>query len=1448
MTQDQHPEDRELLEFIEGRLSSERASVVGDHLLSCNTCCQRLDRLQQRSETQPHSPIGEKQKEADREISPTTITRSRDPSGHPKKIDRYVIKRVLGSGGFGRVYLAYDPDMERSVAIKVPNTTEGSRFDVEAFVSEARHAARLNHDRIVKCYDVQRNGDAPFIVQEYIDASNLKQWCKSHSPDEKNVINLLIDIVAGIQHAHENGLYHRDLKPANILINQQQRASITDFGLALHASSQRIRDQAISGTLPYMSPEQTRAETHSLDGRSDIWSIGVIMYELLTQRRPFGGESSNSVFDSIQHEEPKRLREWKPGISPELERICLRCLEKRKSRRYIATELLEELHHWSRSSQEQESRVRRSRIGKTSESDTATSPHPDHTSVTIIPKGLRSFDEHDSEFFLRLLEGPFDRYGLPESIRFWKKRIEETSAERTFRVGVMYGPSGSGKSSLLKAGLLPQLSPRVDVVYIEASPTDTETRIASRISNRLIGRTSDETLADLFRELREHPQPGRKTLVAIDQFEQWLHAHDPLKASSLVDALRQCDGVNVQSILLVRDDFYSALSRLMQEIDVRLIEGENIAQVDRFTIKHAKTVLGLFGQAYDCVDLDEPTPNQVQFIDSAIGQLAQNNRVVGVRLSLFAYMMKDEDWTLETLRQIGGVQGLVSTFLEQAFSSAARRRYEPAVRAILEALMPDADTDIRGAMRTYEQLITAAGYNNRDSDFRNLVDILDTELRLITPTRFDVDDDSADDSATPTSEHGSYFQLTHDYLVPSLTDWLRGTRAGRAKQLLKELSSRWNHKRIRRNLPTIGEFVSICRFTKRAQWTPAEAKLMKTAAFRVFVSTCLTIAFFIFPITSVQVLRTLHGNKVDAAIEQLSTSGIDSLPSVADNVRPYLKDMEPTLRNWAKGTDVSSVLKSQLLLVSTDDRYIQPLVDRLLVADVADFKAIVHFLRSHSQTVSPQLRKIARDESASLAARFRASGAVGYLSEEVNENTDDWEVHRTISEALYRETDLPLSDQLIANEFTVDLSTRSPYFIWPFVSELPARSLRSLLDNHKKHAERNAKIARTRNLKLRPFPRAISAALASVATQDLTLVNEAWTGKLSRDPAVRLQAIKWLPKLQLDPACLLPMLGEETDADTLEAAILTLGQYRPESITPNVRSQAMPLLKKQFLNHPRTTVHSSAEWVLRKWDANWLAEASNRLPVGLKKDRQWFVTEHGLKFSIVKRGHYRTRTGEELPAPYRLRYDFAIATTELSNSQTTEFFRQHEIWEGDGTESGEDLVLPRLTDWYHAAHFCNWLSEREGLRAYYQPNIQGKFAAGMMASDPKTCNGYRLPTLDEWEAACRGQLMGYWAFGSDPTLLEDFAWIGSGAPQPSGQLMPFNGLFDMYGNVWEWTNTMMKPYGERIDIRKIDDTSDAALCGGGSYTEKFKTALPDYQSPIWVKGEQGFRIVRTIVD
>jgi serine/threonine-protein kinase len=256
-----------------------------------------------------------------------------------KKLGRYDLIRVLGKGAMGIVYEGRDPNLDRRVAIKtvkVENMSEEAAAEYEArFRTEARSAARLQHPNIVSVYDSDRDGDIAFLVMEFIQGDDLKHHIdKGERFTLDQSLKMIRDLLAALDYAHKQGIVHRDIKPANLLIEPGGRIKLTDFGVArIQDSGEATRTQgAMVGTLKYMSPEQVQGQP--VDSRADLFSVGIVLYQLLTDKRPFDGENDFSIIHQIIGHSPTPPSAINPQLPDAIDAVVARALAKKREERF----------------------------------------------------------------------------------------------------------------------------------------------------------------------------------------------------------------------------------------------------------------------------------------------------------------------------------------------------------------------------------------------------------------------------------------------------------------------------------------------------------------------------------------------------------------------------------------------------------------------------------------------------------------------------------------------------------------------------------------------------------------------------------------------------------------------------------------------------------------------------------------------------------------------------------------------------------------------------------------------------------------------------------------------------------------------------------------------------------------------------------------------------------
>ncbi len=250
-----------------------------------------------------------------------------------EKIGKYLILEKLGQGGMGVVYKALDPLIERVVAVKmiVSNLTDEPELRAR-FFREGRSAGQLSHKNIVTIFDLGEERGTAYLAMEYLEGEDLRSLMRTGSITLEEKLRIVREICEGLSHAHENKVIHRDIKPANIFLTKSGQVKILDFGLARTMQSDLTNTGQALGSPNYMSPEQVRGE--DLDHRTDIFSVGVLFYELLTLRKAFQGDSFTSTIFKILQNDPEPIENFNSEIPPEICAIVFRALAKKPEDRY----------------------------------------------------------------------------------------------------------------------------------------------------------------------------------------------------------------------------------------------------------------------------------------------------------------------------------------------------------------------------------------------------------------------------------------------------------------------------------------------------------------------------------------------------------------------------------------------------------------------------------------------------------------------------------------------------------------------------------------------------------------------------------------------------------------------------------------------------------------------------------------------------------------------------------------------------------------------------------------------------------------------------------------------------------------------------------------------------------------------------------------------------------
>jgi formylglycine-generating enzyme required for sulfatase activity len=1022
---------------------------------------------------------------------------------------------------------------------------------------------------------------------------------------------------------------------------------------------------------------------------------------------------------------------------------------------------------------------------------------------------------------------------------------------------------------------------------------------------------------------------------------------------------------------MVRDDFWLAVSRFLRDLEVRLLEGHNSALVDLFDLDHARRVLKAFGRAFGKLPDDaaplpqpaasaradaspapaqplDPSANHEAFVEQAVAGLAQEEKVISVRLSLFAEMMKGKPWTPASLKAMGGTEGVGVTFLEETFSAAGappeHRYHQTAARTVLKSLLPEAGTDIKGHMRSRDDLLATSGYATRPKDFDDLLRLLDAEVRLISPTDPEGKtnpDGSVHDSASSLPARVRHYQLTHDYLVPSLREWLtrkqRETRKGRAELLLADRAAVWTARPENRQLPTLWQWCELQWWTESKHWTPSQQRMMRRATGHharrgLLFGALLMIGLLAGWSIRERVVDQRNRTHAEGLVRALLNADTAQVPALLGELSEYRRWADPLLRDELLESipGTREELHVRLALLPVYASHTDRLADRLLDGAPHEVPVLVNALAPHAESLSGRLwgaveKPIPGRESRRLRAgaalakyapenpRWTAAGEL-IATDLVRENPvflGQWtEAFRPVKGRLIPKLSAIFDDRhaergaerSLATNVLADYASDRPdtlaellatadesqfAVLFPKLQAVTDQGVPRLMAILEQSAEAGA----SEEDKERSAKRQANAAAALLR---LNLPDRIWPLlKHNPDPRVRSYLIHRFAPLGADPEALLRRLENETDATIQKAICLSLGEYDAKSLSSEFLQRAISKLRGLFTSERDAGLHAAVQWLLSVWgDGDWLKETIDSLardeanrarffeklpgsqnvasdPASTRMPPVWFVNSVG-QTMVVVRGPVtfdmgspeteRNRGIDEVKESITLAGCFALASTSVTKEQFLEFkadFRYVEMF-----RYPEPTCPIGGVNWYLAAAYCNWLSQREGI-----PEDQWCYVLregrAWYAKDHLSRTGYRLPTQAEREYATRAGTATAWSFGNSDTLLQKYGWCyentAGGHTRTVAILKPNEfGFFDMHGNIFNWCDdkysdapanvAASSPTPSDVDKDEVLRTDKIMIRGGafGSRSMFLRSAYRFSHLPTYEYGDIGLRVARTL--
>ena len=1293
---------------------------------------------------------------------------------------RYSVVRLLGSGAFANVYLVRDTSNGQLRALKLQHEVSSEEAP-GSLLGETRTLQRVLSRAIVPVVDTGEHSDGRnYIVMEYVEGKTLKELLQDGSLTRERALHLIADLATTISSIHQQGVFHRDLKPANVIVDRYERPRVVDFGLALDESVQRQRAGEFAGSVAYMSPEQIRGESHRLDGRTDIWALGVILYEVLVGRRPFSGESREQIEDEILHRDPRPPRQIVGNVfAAEFERICLQSLSRKMTGRFataqdmadalkIALQSTSETRAADEALASESTQRARRRVGVLLSLPVL---------LMIIIGGAAFFrvemnrsKSEAADALVRSL-GDTELHKVPQQI----DRIKHTGSWAAPHLKRELAASRGNEEQLrYRLALLQtepdrsQVAPALDLLLNED---------AGRINvwqglllPNVMGEFRDEAVDFLQTELRRPRRP------APEQGWTW---EEP--STALVESFARDGGRLADSFAMTPDmplaDFIPTVEALRasnyRPLKIRPFLKDGTVCVAavwtrdgvawRWAHSLSEEELRKFGKQSraDGFHISDLAP----YID-----VAENGRVVHCGV-----------WS--RLDELHATSWLIAVDANTHTTEAARQLQAGSQQqSISVAAIPSGERLTSSLWQPSNEpsyLIADESHPDYFGDVSSLLDVTvsATSHRVGTRQRF-----------------GQQLAFARQLLARTANDPASRFLAARANHYLGNSESAladlaW----VAENAPELRFYaLPLCALCAARSDRPAEANAYLSDYRRLLSERGATLRWSRAYLTCLQAKIEAYGGDIEKALRQL------------ESLTREHKDREACFYAACAYSAIVSLMRDDAPDGAAQHaaRAVELLQEAELVDDfrlhvTADLDGVREHLGFGELLASPAPPRYAVvwQERDDFTARFcyrlapaehqrkcKTFARLGY--------------HPVAISALQPAPGEPL---LVAS-------------VW----------------HRRAHTERTEHFVNRQ-------------ANAAAALLRLDADAPAWRLlRQSERPQLRSRLIARLNTFNVNRASIEQRLFvDDVDVSTRRALLLSLGDDAAGSAPP-ANDSLIARVSRLYEEDADAGVHSAAGWLLRSWDrqtpnhANGVAAknaAATNEPPGPGGSATWSVNSAGQTMVLLPGpGQFAMGSpatdpdredGEQLRLE-RIGHQFSISATEVTVEQWAALRSE------ERTLAASERDLPAQVTWYEAAEFCNRLSAREGIpheHWCYLPNEDGRFAAGMrVAENYLARSGYRLPTEPEWEYACRAGTQTAWPHGDSPELLGRYAWFqenSMGRLHPVGELRPNDfGLFDMCGNAKEWCQDAFLPEStraERIEGPLTVTNTTQFITRGGSY-------------------------------